>query len=262
MKLDTVLTAVNDNPLYIGFVPYFIRMWKLLYPDVNVKIVLVAEYIPENLKEYNDNLILFKPIEGISTAFTSQYIRLLYPNLLGCTNGVLITDMDIVPMNRTYYTYNIKDIDDDKFVYYRENICRDHDEIAMCYNIALPGTWAEIFNINTIEDVTQRLKDVYSKITYGDVHGGDGWSTDQKDLLMCVEMWNNKTNNFVTLKETDTNFKRLDRWGFPNIQTLTETIKSGTYCDYHCLRPYDMYKDINEYVFETLKSSISKPERD
>ena len=104
MKLDTVLTAVNDNPLYIGFVPYFIRMWKLLYPDVNVKIVLVAEYIPENLKEYNDNLILFKPIEGISTAFTSQYIRLLYPNLLGCTNGVLITDMDIVPMNRTYYT--------------------------------------------------------------------------------------------------------------------------------------------------------------
>ena len=30
MKLDTVLTAVNDNPLYLGFVPYFIRMWKLL----------------------------------------------------------------------------------------------------------------------------------------------------------------------------------------------------------------------------------------
>ena len=200
---------------------------------------------------------MFKPIQGISTAFTSQYIRLLYPKLLGCTNGVLITDMDIVPMNRTYYTDNIKDIDDDKFVYYRENICRENDEIAMCYNVALPDTWAEIFKINTIEDVTQRLKDVYSTITYANVHGGDGWATDQKDLLKYVEAWNDKTNNFVSLKETDTKFKRLDRWGFPDIYTLTQTIKTETYCDYHCLRPYETHKDINEYVFDMLKLTIS-----
>ena len=90
MLLDTVLTAVNDNPLYIGFIPYFIKMWKLLYPKVDVKIIVVAERIPENLEEYNSHLILFKPIQGVSTAFTSQYIRLLYPCLLKCKGGVLI----------------------------------------------------------------------------------------------------------------------------------------------------------------------------
>ena len=37
MKLDCVLTAVNENPLYLGLVPLFIKTWKKrLYPYVNV----------------------------------------------------------------------------------------------------------------------------------------------------------------------------------------------------------------------------------
>ena len=158
MRLDTVLTAVNDNPMYIGFVPYFIRMWKLLYPTVDIKVVVVAEHIPVHLKEYDNHLILFKPIKGVSTAFTSQYVRLLYPCLLRCKGGVLITDMDIVPMNRTYFTESVSNIDDTKFVYYRENICREYNQIAMCYNIALPSTWKEIFDIHTIDDVRSQRR--------------------------------------------------------------------------------------------------------
>ena len=32
MKLDCVLTAVNDNRLYLDFVPIFIKTWNKLYP--------------------------------------------------------------------------------------------------------------------------------------------------------------------------------------------------------------------------------------
>jgi hypothetical protein len=35
----------------------------------------------------------------------------------------MITDMDMLPMNRTYYTENIKSYNNNKFIYYRENIC-------------------------------------------------------------------------------------------------------------------------------------------
>jgi len=40
MKLDCVLTAVNENPLYLEFIPIFIKTWNKLYPGIDVKILL------------------------------------------------------------------------------------------------------------------------------------------------------------------------------------------------------------------------------
>ena len=59
MKLDCVLTATNENDRYIHFIPIFIDTWKKLYPDVDVKIVLIAESIPEQFLYYSNNIILF-----------------------------------------------------------------------------------------------------------------------------------------------------------------------------------------------------------
>ena len=46
MKLDCVLTAVNEKKMYIDFIPLFIKSWKKLYPSVDVKIILIANKIP------------------------------------------------------------------------------------------------------------------------------------------------------------------------------------------------------------------------
>ena len=43
MKLDCILTATNDNPLYLDFVPLFIKTWKKLYPTVDVIIILISK---------------------------------------------------------------------------------------------------------------------------------------------------------------------------------------------------------------------------
>ena len=88
MLLDCVITAVNDNPLYIEFIPIFIKTWKKLYPTVDVKIILIANEIPQKYIEYNDHIILFKPIENVLTSFTSQVIRLFYPCLLPYKMGL------------------------------------------------------------------------------------------------------------------------------------------------------------------------------
>ena len=119
MKLDCVLTAVNENKLYIQFVPYFIKVWNKIYPDIDIKVILIANSIPEILNEYINNIILFEPIENVSTSFISQYIRLLYPAILNYKNGIMITDIDIVPMNNIYYTENISNYDNNKFIYLR-----------------------------------------------------------------------------------------------------------------------------------------------
>jgi hypothetical protein len=251
MKLDCVLTASNLNPLYCDFIPIFVKTWKKLYPDVDVKVILIAKEIPEQFKEYSGNIILFEPIEGVSTAFISQYIRSLYPALLNYENGVMITDMDILPMNSRYYTENIKSFDNDKFIYYR-NVLFENREIAMCYNIATPKTWSEIFNIKNIDDLKNILIKRNQEITYADTHGGSGWSVDQLDLYKRVMEWNIKTSNFVFLKDSETGFRRLDRGCFNLDNHISNNIKSGIYSDYHLLRPYTTYKIINDEIYNLL----------
>ena len=57
MILDCVLTSVNTNPLYIDFIPIFVKTWNKLYPKVDVKIILIADEIPEQFLEYKNNII-------------------------------------------------------------------------------------------------------------------------------------------------------------------------------------------------------------
>ena len=160
MILDCILTSVNENKLYIDFVPIFIKTWNLLYPNIDIKIILIAKKIPENLLLFKKNIILFKPLHNVLTSFTSQTIRLLYPCILKYKNGVLITDIDMLPMNKTYYTKNILEYDDNKFIYYRDKICFNYKQIAMCYNIATPKIWRDIFKINCTSDIIDYIKNI------------------------------------------------------------------------------------------------------
>jgi len=257
MKLDCVLTSCNLNPLYCDFIPIFIKTWNKLYPDIDVKIVLISDYIPDNLMLHDKNIILFKPIINISTAFISQYIRLLYPAILDYEHGILITDIDILPMNKTYYSKNIESFENNKFIYYRDVLLKTDNQIAMCYNVATNKIWRDIFEIYSLENITNKIITRFNQIkqTFCEGPGNSDWFTDQIDLYNYIKLWNIKTNNFIYLNDNLTNFNRLDRIHMnKNVinQTEMKKIKSGFYSDYHCLRPYSEYKNINELILNLL----------
>jgi hypothetical protein len=63
-------------------------------------------------------------------------------------------------MNRTYYTENIRPYDNNKFIYLRDNVCFEYKQIAMCYNVATPSIWRDIFNIHSIDDIRATIKDL------------------------------------------------------------------------------------------------------
>lgn len=253
MKIDCVLTAVNENVTYLDFVPFFIKCWNTLYPDIDVKIILIANSLPTSLLPYRHNVILFVPEENISTAFISQYIRILYPAILSnYKNGILITDIDMVPANRHYFTKNLENIENDKFISMR-NVLINEKQLAICYNVATSNTWSDIFGINNIQDIYIRLRERFNQIDYEDGHGNIGWSVDQLDLYDYVINWNNKTNKLKVLNDNDTKFNRLDRNTFKlNDSIIFEQIQNGVYSDYHCYRPYKKYKDINEKFYNSL----------
>lgn len=254
MKLDCILTAVNDEDVYLGFIPIFIKTWNKLYPNVDVKIVLISTKIPENLIIYKNNIILFEPIKNILTSFTAQFIRLLYPCILNYKNGVMITDMDMLPMNRTYYTNNIIEHDDNKFIYYRKSALGGQSQIAMCYNIATPSTWKDIFKIDTVQDIKNKLIDMADKNNIKPGFRYSSWSLDQRFLYTELTNWNKATNNFICLTDRNTKFKRLCRshkFDINNI-TIRNNIADGKYTDYHCLRPMRVYSKINWEIYNLL----------
>jgi hypothetical protein len=255
MKLDCILTAVNENPLYIEFIPIFIKTWNKLYPDIDVKIILVAKTIPEEYMEYKDNIILFEPVENVLTSFTSQFIRLMYPCLLNYENAVMITDMDMLPMNNTYYTEYIKEYDNSKFIYYRDDHCFVYKQLAMCYNAATPKIWSEIFDIHSIDDIRDLLINISRNNVIEEGHGKTGWSIDQIFLYARVMDWQRKTNNLICLKDRDTKFNRLDRETFGMTSRLKMLIEAGIYTDYHCYRPMSKYLDINNAIYNILPTT-------
>jgi hypothetical protein len=244
MKLGTIVTATDTNPLYCEFIPIFIKAWKTLFPECDVVIVLIANEIPDNLKDYSNNIKLFSPIKDTHTAFQSQCIRLIYPQFIERNEGVLITDMDMLPMNRFYYEDAIKSISNDTFIAYRDVLLPN--EIPMCYNVALPSVWKDVFSGETLEKW-------YTRNIYDGNHGGCGWNIDQ---IVLIEKFNQYSGKKVILNDRITKYKRLDRSGSNfNDPSLKDKIKSGMFSDYHCLRPYLQYKQINDFIVDCLSDS-------
>lgn len=247
MKVGTILTATDTNPLYCEFIPNFVRAWKKLIPEADVCIVMIAHEIPAEYKPYAQHIRLVPPIEGIHTAFQAQCIRLFYPRQIARDEGVLITDMDMLPTRRSYYTDPIAAIPGDTFVVYRD-VCLP-GEISMCYNIAHPRVWESLFGSAPTADI---LREWYSKISYDGQHGGVGWGTDQFFFANQFHAWNGPK---VILNDRITRFARLDRvlpHQFVNRLGLFGAIRGGVYADYHCHRPYSQFKDINDFVVNCL----------
>lgn len=248
MKIGTVLVATDLNPLYVRFVPSFITAWKILVPEADICVVLIADRLPPFLGRFADHIRLFPPIPGVHSAFQAQCIRLLYPRLITRNEGVLITDMDMLPMNRSYYVDSIASIPDDHFVVYRD-VCLPH-EISMCYNVAHPSTWISMFGR---EDAVTLLRSWNTTVQYSGEHGGSGWNTDQVILVNSFNAW---AGPKTVLNDTITKFARLDR-AYPQVfedpSRLRDLIRQGVFADYHCLRPYDAYKEQNDFIVECLK---------
>lgn len=263
MLLDCVLTAVNENPLYLKLIPNFIKFWNKFYPNVDVKIILISENIPENLILYKNNFILFKPITNMSTIFISQFIRNLYPCILNYTNGVIITDIDNYPMNNTFFTKNIKDISQDKWINLRNWVThkKPGSMICMMWQVATPKVWKEVFNINNLQDINKTLTSVYSELdttVYNNINSkkkekNKTWHIDQLFLYKKVMSWNKKTNKYIALNDKNTKHKRLDRLNFLHLNDIIkDNIINGTYSDYHCHRSNDKYFKLNDEIYNLV----------
>ena len=254
LKFDCVLTAVNDNALYLEYIPNFIKCWKHLFNNIDIVIVLVMDEIPQNLKDYTPYLRLFKPIEGLDTAYIAQNIRIYYPAILD-KRGVLITDIDIYPMNKKYYLDPINNISSDTFMIYRPLTCVEKGQIALCYCMASSDTWSKTNQCQCLDDVKNILIKNYPS-NYGKYRPAPldwlkwGWFNDQ------VVLYNNVIGGGCNHKVVgDGLFFRIDKMNLTldNVKRFLPKLKNGGVSDFIPCRPDSKnYKDINDWVVNGL----------
>lgn len=202
MKISIVFCAVNDNPEYYRFIPMQIYFWRTF--GMKFIVVFVGNSIPEELTPFRDNIILWNLTPELNSAYVAQNLRLYFPALISAGDenaAVLITDMDMLPANKTYYTDGLDSFDKEDFIYYREPY--ENKELYMCYNAATPATWGKVFNIRNKDDIVSMLRINY-ELNSG-VLGTEGWTTDQRTLYKYA-------TKYSQLKILRRPVRRLETW--------------------------------------------------
>lgn len=239
MQIKYCVSAVNDNPKYTRFVPIFIKAWKKFYPNIRPLILYIGDgdHLPSHLQQFSEFIKIFKPIPHISTALIAQTIRILWPALLPNDGAVVITDIDIIPMNNRYFVDPLFNISNNCFVNMRSKHIQPPNQIVICYSVAMPAIWSKIFNIHNEEDIYSFL--ISNNVSYDNTHGGIGWYTDQQTLYKYVHA--SQDINIIYLDDTYTHFKRLDHW---DTDKLVHTLLTDTsYTDFHFWANYSTVSD-------------------
>lgn len=229
VKIDRVILGCDANPLYLEFWPMVAKTWKEIV-GVRPTLALIAS-ADVKIDESLGDVIRFEPISGIPTSLQAQVIRLLLP-IYFPDDICIISDMDMIPLQRDYFVNAVAEIARDKFVVYKDGAFdpEHFKEYPMCYNVALGNTFKDIFEITSIQEIPNKIKEWYAL--------GLGWTTDQQILYRSVNHWNSKTKRLVKLGHDV--HPRVDRlyWRY----NITHLRNKNYYIDCHMLRPYNAYR--------------------
>jgi hypothetical protein len=293
MEIGHVVTACNDHPMYLDLIRPFVRAWRGLYPDVVLHIIIIlpdADYrlprsiqaLVASLTETSSTHIRFVPIiapSPVSTQFASQFVRVLYPGMLEpCDKAVLTTDIDMVPMNSSFFRaarFFGSPVPPDSFVVFRPPT---DNQVYICYCAALPQTWRQVTGgIDSWQALLDKMRHVYLEIRKEDrdVHGGPGWYADQNELYSMVMSWDCRRDpaaspssppifktRLVILSDHSTGHRRLDRCHWQKDKEgrfvgpdehLSRAIASGVFTDYHMDRPYETHCHIVDRVISLTR---------
>ena len=254
MKLSCALVACNENPRYLEFWPLVRQAWWEIV-GIPAVMIYIGETKPEEYKD-DPSVICFKPIEGWSTVTQSQVIRLLYPALLQCDGAVVLSDMDMIPLQREFFVEGLEQFQPNQFVSLR-GIDEHEQQIYICYCAATPQTWSDLFQVKTIEDIRTRMTEWQQQMNIQVTkHGEPGWCFDQQKLYEHVMGWNIQCPTRVGLLPWTSSFARLDRaspqdW-YPGNPLLATRIQTKEFIDFH-MPPIEYFSNVIADVFQLAK---------
>ena len=230
-NIDYVVISSDDNPMYKDFYPIVAKRWlELGYKTYYLNISATDEII-EN--EYGI-IHKIKALDFVSTGFQSQVVRLFSSKFI--EGNIMMSDIDMLPINGEYYNQYLKELTDDNVIIYSGQPYGDVPYYPMCYVLSNSKNFRKYLNIDNINftEYCKMLSDKY----------GEAWNTDENFLYDKLQKHLDK----ISLKNRDFS-RRVDRgsW-FYNIELL----KNGHYIDSHLLRPYSIYSTHINTLIDSL----------
>lgn len=222
-KIDYVIISSDDNEMYKDFYPIVAKKWfelgfKTYYINItdNDEIYKTKWGITHNLKA----------IEKISTGFQSQVVRLFSSKFID--GNILMSDIDMLPLNAEYYKKYLPELDDENVIVYSGQPYKENPFYPMCYILSHSSNFIKYLEIGDLsfKDYCEMLIQKY----------GTAWNTDENFMY---DKFQNHKDKIVVKEERD--FKtRIDRskWDY-NVEML----KKDYYVDSHLLRPFDKFSD-------------------
>lgn len=251
LKVSIALLACDSNTDYLDFYPTVKKAWERIC--VRPILILVANSVPESLKNDPD-VVLFLPVPEIHPAFQAQVIRLLYASLVNsvCPSmdsdaGIILSDMDMVPLSYSYFHRGISDYRTDNFVVYRTIpgvLPSVVQEYPICYCLATAKVWGSIFNIRSVPEIVEKIREWYNPDYAISSAYSQGWSVDQRELYRHLTAWNKQTGKLVILQDEKRGYRRLDRGNYEEIEKVQKTQDIRSYTDFHLPRPYSLYSPV------------------
>jgi hypothetical protein len=261
MRLTHMLTASDLNERYLDCWPTTRRAWQEIAGVAPVLVLVArADAVPEELR--GDSAVrVFEPVDGLHTAFQAQCVRLLYPALLDTDGAVIVSDVDMVPLNRSYFHASPARVRRTDFLAYRDALLWS-DEIPICYNAAVPSTWATVFDVENVDDVRTRLREWAEGLHYDGVRGGQGWDTDQIVLHRTLVERGRRHRDVWILDDRYSGYHRLNTSALgPNgPEHLVRTaVERGAYSDFHFFHPFAENREVNKRIVAWAVGATTRP---
>lgn len=245
IKIDRAIVASDTNPMYLDFWPIVARAWKQVV-GVQPTLALIA---PPGIvvDESVGDVIRFDPIPGVPTWQQAQMIRMLLPTLF--ENDVcILSDIDMLPMSKHYFSEPIRYIPDTCLVTYHDGfhgklVNGAPQGIPMCYVVATGKIFKEIFGVNSSLDIGSIIK------SWSLGHTAQ-WTYDEQILKRYIVAWHQQTRRgrFLGYDELYVIAHRIDRGRWPAHYDY-KRIKAGWFHDSHMVRPLQKYyRQIMELV--------------
>lgn len=228
MNIDYVIISSNENPFYKDFYEPVSSAWN----HFGYKTFMI-EVCDEESDIFETKYGIYKKIKKVegNEVLQSQVARLFAFNLIKDKN-LLISDIDMMPLNREYFENRAKNIQQkDVLVYSGEGQGKYYPFFPMCYILANSNTFSNILGISDMSflDFINYLENVFAP----DPVNGTIWNRDENFLFNKLL----DTDNKVILKDRHHQESRICRaasWGYDE-----ERLKNGGYIDSHLLRPYN-----------------------
>ena len=227
MKIDYVIISSDTNTMYSDFYPIVSKKWNQL--GFNVIYLKIDNYETDLQNTEYGLMKTFKAVDGIDTGFQSQVIRIYASMLFNDSKNVMMSDIDMLPLNAHYFNSNAEKAGKEDVLIYSGQPY-NNPYFPSCYIL---GNTDILKNIFELED---NYSDFIKKLAN---YSNCEWNTDEHYMYDKLVKYENK----IILKR-DFN-RRVDRinndmWKNP---INTDLLQSGYYIDSHMIRPYNKHKN-------------------